>query len=73
MTLLEIMIVLALIAIVGVAMIVARLWSVDVGLVVAITPFALMGVGSATQCYLERRELRTRIPQARLVATRRAS
>ena len=67
MTLLEIMIVMALIAIISVGMMVARVWSVELGFVIAIAPFALMALGSATQIYLERRELRVRLPRARVV------
>jgi hypothetical protein len=73
MTLLEVIYLLVLITIINVGMLVARLWSVDIGLVIAAAPFALMAVLATVCTVVERMAERVRVPQARVVAMRRAS
>ena len=73
MTLHEMLYLFVLITVINVGMLVARLWSVDLGLVIAAAPFVLIGLLAAVCTAIERLTARTRLPQARVVAMRRAS
>ena len=73
MTLHETVYLLVLITVINVGMLVARLWSVELGLVIAAAPLVLIGALAAICAAVERIWERDRIPRARVVAMRRAS
>jgi len=73
MTLHETVYLLVLITVINVGMVVARLWSIDLGLVIAAAPFVLLGALAAICAVIDRMIERDRIPRARVVAMRRAS
>ena len=72
MTLAELLYVLVLIAIVNFGMVIARLWSVEVGTIIGAIPFAWCGLIGVVGAVQDRVAARNRIPRARAL-TRRAS
>ena len=73
MTLHEMLYLFVLITVINVGMLVARLWSVDLGLVSAAAPCVLIGLLVTVCTAIERLANRTRLPRARVVSMRRAS
>ena len=73
MTFAEQMFLLAVITVVETSLLIARMISIGAGVLFAVLPVVLVAVGAAWGAIADGRAERKRLPQARVVAMRRAS